>query len=63
MTDNDYGEAAAGADEPNGTVLERLAQRLQRVPAELGELVEEEHAVVCERHSRSLAIERRDTRT
>ena len=30
-------------------VFQRLAQRLQRVAAELGQLVEEQHAVVRER--------------
>ena len=45
-------------------LLQRLAQRLQRGPVELGQLVEEEHAVVREgdlarRHPRPAADERR----
>ena len=40
---------ALGADDRHAAVLERLAQRLERRPGELGELVEEEHAVVGER--------------
>src|SRR5204862_7833240 len=38
----------AGADDRDGPVLERLAQRLERVASELAELVEEEHAPVGE---------------
>ncbi len=37
-------------DDRDRSLLERLAQRLEDVPAELGQLVEEEHAVVGEAH-------------
>src|SRR6266545_6246199 len=39
---------AAGARDGDVAVLERLAERLERGPRELRELVEEEHAVVRE---------------
>ena len=51
---------ALGADDRHAAVLQRLAQRLERRPGELGELVEEEHAVVGERRlARRRAASRR----
>ena len=49
-------------------VLQRLAQRLEHVPRELGQLVEEEHAAVGQRHlarprQRAAADERRRPRS
>ncbi len=41
-------ERARRAGDVDVAVLERLAERLERVAAELGQLVEEEHAVVRE---------------
>ena len=43
-----HGRAAAARD-GQASLLERLAQRLERVAPELGQLVEEEHAAVRER--------------
>ena len=40
----------AGPADGDLAVLERLAQHLEHVAAELGQLVEEEHAVVRQRH-------------
>jgi len=40
--------AVAGPGDRHASILERLAQRLQRVARELGELVEEQHAMICE---------------
>ena len=40
----------AGPDDRDATVLERLAQRLQDVPVELRQLVEEQDAVIREGH-------------
>ena len=42
-------DRVARAGDPHRAVLERLAQRLERAAPELGQLVEEEHAVVGER--------------
>ncbi len=59
-------DPAADSRDRDRSVLQRLAQCLERVPSELGELVEEEHAVVCEARlawlrARPAADDRRDT--
>jgi len=43
------GDGVAGSAQPDDAVLDGLAERFEHVPAELGQLVEEEHAVVRER--------------
>src|SRR5205814_2741089 len=42
-------DPAADPRDRDRSVLQRLAQRLERVPRELGKLVEEEHATVRKR--------------
>ena len=58
----------AGPSDRDPTLLERLAQRLEHVPVELRQLVEEQHAVIREGHlagrqSRTAADHRRRRRS
>ena len=50
---------ALAADDRHAAVLQRLAQRLERRPRELGQLVEEQHAVVGELASPGAGTRRR----